>query len=119
MTTDCRAEQLEFKVGGGHRVIADFEGGAMTSDAGALLLRHADRSIKLIDRVAGCFVDHRSPDFIIHGLPALVGQRIVGIALGYGYLCATSRRSLLWSTARRESTGDVSRKSSEKVPKSL
>ena len=83
MPTDCRSEQLEFEGVGGRRVIADFEGGAMTSDAGALLLRHADRSIKLIDRVAGCFVDHRSPDFIVHGLPALVGQRILGLALGY------------------------------------
>ena len=62
------AEQLEFEGVGGRRVIADFEGGAMTSDAGALLLRHADRAIKLIDRVAGCFVDHRSADFVVHGL---------------------------------------------------
>ena len=83
MLTDCRAEQLEFEGVGSRRVIADFEGGAMTSDAGALLLRHADRTIKMIDRVAGCFVDHRSPDFVVHGLPTLVGQRIIGIALGY------------------------------------
>ena len=83
MPTDCRTAQLEFEGVGGRRVVADFEGGAMTSDAGALLLRHADRTIKMIDRVAGCFVDHRSPDFIVHGLPTLVGQRIVGIALGY------------------------------------
>ena len=48
MPTDCRAEELEFEGVGGRRVIADFEGGAMSSDAGALLLRHADRSLKLI-----------------------------------------------------------------------
>lgn len=83
MPTDCRAEQLEFEGVGGRRVIADFAGGAMTSDAGALLLWYADRTIKLLDRVAGGFVDHRSADFVVHGLPALVGQRIVGIALGY------------------------------------
>ena len=83
MRTDCRTDALEFEGVGRRRVIADFAGGAMTSDAGALLLRHVDRSIKLIDRVAACFVDHRSSESVVHSLPSLIGQRIVGIALGY------------------------------------
>jgi hypothetical protein len=47
------------------------------------LLRHADRALGLIGRGAACFVDEREQDQVVHTLPPLVGQRIVGIALGY------------------------------------
>lgn len=83
MQAECSAEQFEFEGLGRRRVVAAFDGGAVSSDGGALLLRHADRVIGLIDRVATCFVDRREQDQVVHGLPALVGQRIVGIALGY------------------------------------
>ncbi|MEL6964587.1 MAG: transposase, partial [Pseudomonadota bacterium] len=83
MRTDCRTDALEFEGVGHRRVMADFAGGAMTSDAGALLLRHVDRSINMIDRVAKCFVDHRSPESVVHSLRTLIGQRVFGIALGY------------------------------------
>jgi hypothetical protein len=46
------------------------------------VLRHTDRAPGLIERVAACFADHRAPDQVVTPLPALVGQRIVGIALG-------------------------------------
>src|SRR6202011_2257737 len=55
----------------------------MTSDAGAMLLGATDRAIGLIERFAGCFTDHRSPDLIEHRVASLVGQRGFGIALGY------------------------------------
>ncbi len=55
----------------------------MTSDGGGLLLRHTDRALGLIERVAACFVDGREQDQVVHGLPTLVGQGIVGIALDY------------------------------------
>ena len=58
-------------------------GGAITSNAGALLLRETDRAIGLIDRVAGCFTDGRSQADVAHAVETLVGQHIVGIALGY------------------------------------
>lgn len=83
MRTECTSEQFEFEGFGGRRVVAAFDGGAVTSDGGGLLLRHTDRTIGLIERVAACFVDGREQDQVIHTLPALVGQRIVGIALGY------------------------------------
>jgi hypothetical protein len=83
MQTECSAEQFEFEGLGQRRVVAAFDGGAVSSDGGALLLRHADRAIGLIDRVAACFVDRREQDQVVHSLAALVGQRIVGIALGY------------------------------------
>jgi hypothetical protein len=83
MQTECSAEQFEFEGFGGRRVVAAFDGGAVTSDAGGLLLRHTDRAVGLIERVAACFQDNREQDQVVHTLPALVGQRIVGIALGY------------------------------------
>jgi hypothetical protein len=83
MRTECSAEQFEFEGFERRRVVAAFDGGAVTSDGGGLLLRHADRAIGLIERVAACFQDNREQDQVVHTLPALVGQRIVGIALGY------------------------------------
>ena len=62
---------------------ADFDGGAMTSDAGALLLGASDRAIGLVDRFAACFADGRAPGLIEHEVATLVGQRVFGIALGY------------------------------------
>ena len=83
MRTECSAEQFEFEGFERRRVVAAFDAGAMTSDGGGLLLRHTDRAIGLIERVAACFQDGRERDQVVHTLPALVGQRIVGIALGY------------------------------------
>jgi hypothetical protein len=83
MQTEWSAEQFEFEGFGHRRVVAAFDGGAVTSDAGGLLLRHTDRALGLIGRVAACFQDNREQDQVVHNLPALVGQRIVGIALGY------------------------------------
>jgi hypothetical protein len=67
----------------GRRVVADFDGGAMTSDAGALLLGASERAIGLVDRFASCFVDARAPGLVEHRVATLVGQRVFGIALGY------------------------------------
>src|SRR5512134_3043913 len=83
MQTECSAGQLEFEGFHGRRVVAAFDGGAVTSDAGAVLLREADRAIALIKRVSACFIDHRDAEQVIHALPTLIGQRIVAIALGY------------------------------------
>src|SRR6202007_2088174 len=62
---------------------ASFDGGAVTSDAGALLLGAVDRSIGLRRRLADCFTDRRRPDLIEHQVATLVGQRVLAIALGY------------------------------------
>ena len=67
----------------GRAVVAAFDGRAMTSDAGALLLGATDRAIGLIDRFAACFHDERRADLIEHEVATLVGQRVFGIALGY------------------------------------
>jgi hypothetical protein len=64
-------------------LVAAFDGGAITSDAGALLLGATDRAIRMVDRLASCFVDRRSPAHVGHSVATLVGQRIFAIALGY------------------------------------
>ena len=83
MQTQCISDPLTFEGVDGRRVVAGFDGGAVTSDAGALLLREADRAIGLLDRVAACFRDGRDQADVVHPVRTLVGQRIVGIALGY------------------------------------
>jgi hypothetical protein len=67
----------------GRDVVAAFDGGTMTSDAGALLLGATDRAIGLVERFAACFTDHRNQELIEHEVATLVGQRVFGIALGY------------------------------------
>ncbi|MBB6305561.1 MULTISPECIES: IS1380 family transposase [Rhizobium] len=83
MQTHCISAQFEFEGFDGHKVVAGFDGGAITSDAGALLLRHVDGAIGLFDRVAACFVDGRDRKCTVHSVRTLIGQRIAAIALGY------------------------------------
>ena len=83
MPTQCNPRQPEFAAVGRRRVVADFDGGTVSSDAGALLLGKADAAIGLIDRLAACFQDHRDPRLIEHTVRTLVGQRVIGLALGY------------------------------------
>lgn len=83
MRTQCNAEQLEFSCVGRRRVVAGFDGGTVSSDAGALLLGKVDAAIGLIDRLAGCFIDERDPGLIEHTVRTLIGQRVFGMALGY------------------------------------
>ena len=83
MPTECSAKSMAFAPVEGRRVVADFDGGAITSNAGALLLGATDRAIRLIERFADCFEDGRAGDRIVHDVPTLVGQRVLGIALGY------------------------------------
>jgi len=63
--------------------VADFAGGTITSDAGALLLGAADRAIGLTERFARCFTDARTGHLVEHDVHSLVLQRVAGIALGY------------------------------------
>ena len=83
MPTQCKADPVEFGTVEGRKVIAAFDGGAITSDAGALLLGATNKAIGLIERFAGCFRDARDQNGIEHSLVTLVGQRVFGIALGY------------------------------------
>src|SRR5437762_3878251 len=83
MQTECTPDMFGFEAVEGRQVIAAFDGGAITSDAGALLLGATDRAIRMVDRLASCFVDRRSQAQVEHSVATLVGQRIFAIALGY------------------------------------
>jgi hypothetical protein len=74
---------MRFSDFGSRVVLAAFDGGEITSDAGVLLLRERARQVRLFERMAACFADHRDPDRVIHRLPTLLAQRVCGIALGY------------------------------------
>jgi Transposase DDE domain group 1 len=83
MRTECSPALFEFAPVEGRAVVAGFDGGAITSDAGALLLGATDRAIDLVGRFAACFTDARDPERVEHAVATLVGQRVFGIALGY------------------------------------
>jgi len=83
MQTECTPDIFGFEAVEGRQVIAAFDGGAITSNAGALLLGATDRAIRMVDRLASCFVDRRSQAQVEHSVATLVGQRIFAIALGY------------------------------------
>src|ERR1700752_3287444 len=83
MPTECSRDLFGFISVEGRAVVAAFDGGAITSDAGALLLGATDRAIGMMARFARCFRDHRRPDLIEHEVVTLVRQRVFGIALGY------------------------------------
>jgi hypothetical protein len=86
MPTECSQDSLDFGTVAGRQVVASFDGGAITSDAGALLLGASDKAIGLVERFAACFIDARHPELIEHSLETLVGQRLFGLALGYADL---------------------------------
>ena len=83
MQTDCTPDLFGFAGVEGRQVVAGFDGGRITSDAGGLLLGAADRAIGLSARFAECFRDARRQELIEHEVVTLVGQRIFAIALGY------------------------------------
>ena len=83
LKTQCSGEQLEFHALGRRGVTGRFDGGRISSDAGAVLLREVDQRIGLTPRLARCFVDYRNRGSVEHCVDELVSQRVYGIALGY------------------------------------
>ena len=80
---DCSPKQLCFPPIAGQTIRADFEGGALSSDFGALLLRGIDRQMGLTERLAAAIHDKRHPSYIDHPLRDLLAQRIYQLASGY------------------------------------
>jgi Transposase DDE domain group 1 len=83
LTTECIPSEFEFEGHLSRSVVARFDGGTMTSDGGALLLRRTDGRLHLLRRLAACFHDRRDPCYITHRVEELVAQRVYGLALGY------------------------------------
>lgn len=83
MSTECSADALVFQEAHGRAVVARFDGGRLTSDGGALLLREVERATGIVRQFTACFTDHRDPTRVEHSAAALVAQRIYALALGY------------------------------------
>jgi hypothetical protein len=83
MPTQCTQDSFDFGRVEGRQVVADFSGGTISSNAGALLLARADKATGIIDSFSACFRDGRNPELIEHTVRTLVGQRVFGIALGH------------------------------------
>jgi len=83
MTTECSQVGFEFHPLNQRQIRAQFDGGAITSDGGGLLLREVDKRMGIIRQFAACFTDYRHPERIEHRLEELVAQRVYGLALGY------------------------------------
>jgi Transposase DDE domain group 1 len=81
--TECTQSRLPFANHGSREVVAEFSGGTMTSDSGALLLRETDGRMKLLARFSQCFLDARNPALVQHPVEQMLAQRIYGLALGY------------------------------------
>jgi Transposase DDE domain group 1 len=81
--TECIQSRFEFAGVGSRPVMAQFDGGRITSDGGGLLLREVDRRIGLLNRLALCFRDGRDAVRVQHSVREMLAQRIYGLALGY------------------------------------
>src|SRR2546425_12793756 len=83
MTAECTQFVLGFHPLKRREIRAEFDGGAISSDGGGLLLREVEKRIRILRQFAACFTDYRNPDLIEHTVEELVAQRIYGLALGY------------------------------------
>jgi hypothetical protein len=81
--TECTQSSFQFQAHFSREVVARFDGGTMTSDGGAVLLRETDRRLNLLPRLAACFEDRRLPWLVSHSLQEMVAQRVYALALGY------------------------------------
>jgi hypothetical protein len=81
--TECNQESFEFEELFSRQVVARFDGGTISSDAGGLLLRETDRRIRLLKRLRDCFRDGQNPARVEHRLEPMLAQRIYALALGY------------------------------------
>ena len=110
MNTQCNGEQLVFHPLGRRSVTGQFDGGRISSDAGGVLLREADKRTGVTARLSRYFVDYRNAASVEHNVHELVSQRLYAIALGYedlndhGQLRADALLSLL--VGKRDVTGD-------------
>jgi len=81
--TECTQSGFGFEDCGSREIVARFDGGTISSDGGALLLRQTDKRLNLLPRLAQCFLDGRNQDLVEHSILEMVSQRVYGLALGY------------------------------------
>src|SRR5713226_9582760 len=81
--TECNQSGFEFEASGRRKIVASFDGGTISSDGGAFLLRQTDKRLNLLPRLAECFLDGRNQEQVEHSVLEMLSQRIYGLALGY------------------------------------
>ena len=81
--TECKQSSFGFQDCGSREIVARFDGGTISSDGGAVLLRQTDRRLDLLPRLAQCFLDGREQDRVQHSVQEMIWQRVYGLALGY------------------------------------
>jgi hypothetical protein len=81
--TECNQSSFGFAGNGKREIVARFDGGTISSDGGAFLLRQTDRHLNLLSRLAECFLDGRNPLLVQHSIEEMISQRVYGLALGY------------------------------------
>jgi len=110
MQTQCNQRTFGFEALGRREVVARFDGGPITSDAGGLLLREVEQRTGILRQLAECFTDHRDADLTEHSVEELLRQRIFGLALGYEDLNDHDRLRhdplLATLVGKRDPTGD-------------
>ena len=83
LMTECKTEPYEFHALGSREVVGHFDGGDISTDAGGLLLREAEKRTGIVGKFAACFTDYRDVRFIEHPVEDLIAQRVYGMCLGY------------------------------------
>src|SRR5579863_6102957 len=82
--TECIQDRFAFaSVHGTREIVAEFNGGTISSDGGGLLLQETDSKMNLLARFSRCFVDRRNRDLIEHSVEQMIRQRVYALALGY------------------------------------
>jgi len=81
--TECNQSSFGFEACGKKEIVARFDGGTISSDGGAFLLRQTDQRLNLLQRLAECFLDGRNQNQVEHTIQEMLAQRIYGLALGY------------------------------------
>src|ERR1700731_4093406 len=80
--TECTQCNFGYEACGSRQIVARFDGGTISSDGGALLLRQTDKRLNLLARLAECFLDGRDQEQVEHSVLEMLSQRIYGLALG-------------------------------------
>ena len=81
--TECNQSSFGFEACGSRQIVARFDGGTISSDGGAFLLRQTDKRLNLLPRLAECFLDGRNQGKVDHTILEMLSQRVYGLALGY------------------------------------
>jgi hypothetical protein len=81
--SECNQSSFGFEASGKREIVARFDGGTISSDGGAFLLRQTDKRLNLLPRMAECFLDGRNQVMVEHSILEMLSQRVYGLALGY------------------------------------